>query len=565
MAEALPPAVLFLLGAALVALLPGGRLRSAVAVILPLLAAWQIWTLPEGRLFPATLLGYQLELLRIDRLSRLFGLVFAVAAALGNLYAWHLRDRVQQAAALVYAGSAVGAVLAGDLVSLFLWWEGTAIASVFLIWARGTVGAYHTGLRYLVVQVGSGVLLLAGIVLLGRETGSLAFQRMEPGSLATWLILLAFGVKAAFPLLNGWLPDAYPAATPTGAVILSIFTTKMAIYALARGFAGAEILIPVGLVMALVPALYALVENDLRRVLSHSLNSQLGFMVVGIGIGTELALNGAVSHAVASILYKGLLFMAVGAVLLRTGTARAGDLGGLVRTMPQTALLSLVGAASIASVPLFSGFVTKAMITGAAAEEGLLVVWLGLLLAAVAAVAHTAVRVPGSMFFGPDSGLRPAEAPGHMRLAMALAAALSIGIGAWPEPLFGLLPFPVDYKPYTFGHVLGQLQLVLFALLAVALLARAGLFPRGRRGIILDIDWLWRRAAPGLLGGLGRGIGALQGRATALAAAWWARTIRWLYHSHGPEGRIARVWPTGAMVLWLAILLGVTLVVNFVS
>ena len=317
--------------------------------------------------------------------------------------------------------------------------------------------------------------------------------------------------------------------------------------------------------MALVPAVYAMVENDLRRVLSHSLNSQLGFMVVGIGIGTELALNGAVSHAVASILYKGLLFMAVGAVLLRTGTARASDLGGLGRTMPQTALLSLVGAASIASVPLFSGFVTKAMVTGAAAEEGLLVVWLGLLLAAVAAVAHTAIRVPVAMFFGRDSGLRPAEAPLHMRLAMALAAALSIAIGAWPELLFGLLPHPVDYKPYTFGHVVGQLQLVLFALLAFALLARRGLFPRGERRVLLDIDWLWRRAAPGLLAGLGRGIAALQGQATALAAAWWARTIRWLYHSHGPEGRIARVWPTGAMVLWLAILLGVTLVVNFVS
>ena len=244
MVDALPTALIFFAAAALILVLPRS-VRAPVLLIAPVLAAWQIWTAPEGQLVTWSLMGLDLELMRVDKLSRIFALIFSLAAFLGNLYAWHVRDPVQQVAALIYAGSAIGAVFAGDLISLFLYWEGTAIASVFLIWARGTEGAYHTGMRYLIVQIASGVILLAGAALYWQETGSLTFELMTLGSLATWLIFLAFGIKAAFPLLHNWLQDAYPAATVTGTVILSAFTTKLAIYALARGYAGTEITFPI--------------------------------------------------------------------------------------------------------------------------------------------------------------------------------------------------------------------------------------------------------------------------------------------------------------------------------
>jgi multicomponent Na+:H+ antiporter subunit D len=356
MFDILPTAFIFFAGAIIVALLPSGRIRSAISLLIPLLAGWQVYNLPSGVFAQIELFGQTLEMMRVDKLARVFALIFCLAAFLGNLYAWHVRDTVQQLAALFYAGSALGAVFAGDLVTLFFYWEGTAIASVFLIWARGTEAAYQTGLRYLIIQITSGVILLAGTALLWRETGSIAFEQMTLGSIGTWLIFLSFGMKCAFPFLHNWLQDSYPAATVTGTVILSAFTTKLAVYALARGFAGTEILIYIGAIMTLFPIFFAEIENDLRRVLAYSLNNQLGFMVVGIGIGTEMALNGTASHAFAHILYKALLFMSVGAVLFRTGTSKASELGGLCRTMPRTAIFCLIGAASISAFPLFFRF-----------------------------------------------------------------------------------------------------------------------------------------------------------------------------------------------------------------
>ncbi|MFT6913184.1 MAG: multicomponent Na+:H+ antiporter subunit D [Paracoccaceae bacterium] len=563
--DLLPTSFIFLIGALVLLILPQGKPRGALLLLLPAAAAVQVLTLPLGNFAQTPFFGLTLDMMRVDKLSRVFALMFCLAAFLGNLYAWHVRDTVQQVAALLYAGSAIGAVFAGDLITLFFYWEGTALASVFLIWARRTEGAYHTGMRYLIVQISSGVILLAGTALFYSETGSLAFDRMTLGSLATWLMLLSFGIKCAFPLLNNWLQDSYPAATVTGTVILSAFTTKLAVYALARGFAGTEILIYVGAVMAVVPIFFALIENDLRRVLAYSLNSQLGFMVVGVGIGTEMALNGTASHAFASILYKALLFMTVGAVLFRTGTSKASELGGLYRTMPRTTLFCLVGAASISAVPFFSGFVTKSLILDEAAAQHYPVIWAILIFASVGALAHSSIRVPYAAFFSRDSGKRPAEAPMHMQLAMGITALLCILIGVFPVPLYALLPYAVDAHPYTTGHVVAQLQLLAFALLAFGVLVRAGLYPTETRGITLDTDWIYRRLFPWII----TGVGQVVARTSNGFRAFWLRklghVIDGLYHSYGPEGRMARVWPTGAMVMWIAIVLGMTLVVSFAS
>lgn len=563
MLDQIPTAFLFFAAALVVPFLPAGRMRSSWLLIVPVIAALQVWGLELDSHTQTDFFGFDLDLMRVDKLSRIFGLIFCLAAFLGNLYAWHLRDTVQQAAALLYAGAAIGAVFAGDLISLFFYWEGTAIASVFLIWARRTEGAFNTGMRYLIIQIGSGVILLAGVALYYRETGSISFELMTLKSPATWLIFIAFGIKAAFPLLHNWLQDSYPAATVTGTVILSAFTTKLAIYALARGFAGTEILIYIGVIMTLFPIFFAEIENDLRRVLAYSLNNQLGFMVVGIGIGTEMAINGTASHAFAHILYKSLLFMAVGSVLFRTGTSKASELGGLYRTMPLTMIFCLVGAASISAFPLFSGFVTKSLILDEAASAGRYVVWAGLIFASAGVLSHSGIKIPFFMFFAHDSGKRPAEAPTHMLLAMGITAFLCIAIGVFPAPLYALLPYAVDFTPYTASHVVGQLQLLLFALLAFGILMRTGIHPPEIRAVNIDTDWTYRWLLPRMIRKVALVVTALW---NAKLGFWQRRlngVIAGFYRSHGPEGRMARTWPTGSMVIWIAVLLSATLIINF--
>jgi multicomponent Na+:H+ antiporter subunit D len=248
--------------------------------------------------------------------------------------------------------------------------------------------------------------------------------------------------------------------------------------------------------MTLFPIFFAEIENDLRRVLAYSLNNQLGFMVVGIGVGTELALNGTASHAFAHILYKALLFMSVGAVLFRTGTSKASELGGLYRTMPRTATFCLIGAASISAFPLFSGFVTKSLILDATAVEHYPVIWAVLVFASAGVLSHSGIKIPYFTFFAHDSGLRPKEAPAHMQMAMGITAFFCIAIGIYPEPLYALLPYEVEFHPYTTSHVVGQLQLLCFALLAFAVLMRTGIHPPEIRAINLDTDWIYRRFLP---------------------------------------------------------------------
>ncbi|MDT2034196.1 MAG: Na(+)/H(+) antiporter subunit D [Planktomarina sp.] len=563
MVSILPTAFIFIASALILGFLPRGHIRSTILLATPVLAAWHIWNLPVGIFSQVEFVGQTLDMMRVDKLSRIFGLIFCLAAFLGNLYAWHVRDLIQQVAALLYAGAAIGAVFAGDLITLFFYWEGTALASVFLIWARRTEGSYHTGMRYLIIQITSGVILLAGTALLYRDTGSITFERMTLGSLGTWLIFLSFGIKCAFPLLHNWLQDSYPAATITGTVILSAFTTKLAVYALARGFAGTELLIYIGAVMTLFPIFFAEIENDLRRVLAYSLNNQLGFMVVGIGVGTEMAINGTASHAFAHILYKALLFMSVGAVMLRTGTSKASELGGLCRTMPRTAMFCLIGAASISAFPLFSGFVTKSLIMDATANQHYPVIWAILVFASAGVLSHSGIKIPYFTFFGHDSGLRPKEAPIHMQMAMGLTALLCILIGVYPDPLYALLPYEVVYQPYTMGHVIGQLQLLCFALLAFVVLMRSGIHPPEIRAVNLDVDWIYRRLIPIFYNIIHVATVKFFTYFDSVINDFIQLTIKGLYKLLGPETGVSRMRGVGSMVVWVAILLGVSLISSY--
>ena len=489
----LNPGIWLIVGALIAVLLPQ-TLSRWFAVILPVFLIAFLFSLNLDNYGTISFFDYSLETFRLDALSRVFGLIFLIASALGNLYALGDDvDKLQRSAALAYAGGAIAAVFAGDMITLFIFFEVAAVASVFLIWARRTERAFAAGMRYLIFQIGAGVILLAGLLIHFSVTGSIDFDKLgleAPGGI---LILIAFGIKSAFPLVHNWLQDAYPEATISGTVILSGFTTKLAIYALARSYAGTEILIWIGAVMAIFPIFYAIIENDLRRVLTYSLNNQLGFMVVGIGIGTEMALNGTVSHAFVHILYKALLLMSMGAVLLRTGTCNGSELGGLVKTMPWTAAFCIVGAASASAFPLFSGFISKSMIITAAGEQGYWIIWLILLFASAGVLYHSGIRIPYFAFFSEDKGHRVKEAPWPMLVAMGAAAFLCIIIGVFPAPLYAMLPFSVDYVPYTAYHVINQLQLLMFAALAFTVLKLIKIYPSDTRGINLDTDWVYRK------------------------------------------------------------------------
>jgi multicomponent Na+:H+ antiporter subunit D len=442
-----------------------------------------------------------------------------------------------------------------------VFWELMAVGSTLVIWSAGTAPAYRASLRYLAVHLLGGVLLLAGIAGHVADTGSAAFARMALDTPAHWLILAGFLVNAGAPPLSAWLPDAYPEASWSGTVFLSAFTTKAAVYVLLRGFPGTELLVYVGLFMVFYGIVYALLENDMRRILAYSIVNQVGFMVTGIGLGTEMALNGAAAHAFTHIIYKALLLMSAGSVLLMTGRRKCTDLGGLFQSMPLTAWCGIIGALSISSFPLTSGFISKSMISQAASDQHLMFIWLLLAAASAGVFLHAGIKFPWFVFFQKDSGLRPPDPPANMRLAMVLFSALCIGLGVYPEPLYALLPYPVNYVPYTGAHVVSQLQLLLFSGLAFFVLLD---FLRRTLTITLDTDWLYRRLGRiATLESL-RALAQLGASAQAPLGRLCSSTLRRLERHHGPESALARTWPTGSMALWVMILLLAYLVAYYV-
>ncbi len=543
------PALLLIFGALPIAFLQR-PIRQIYLLALPIVAFALALGIEDGSYGHIKVFDYTLETLRMDGLSRVFMIIFLIATFLGTLYALNDDDPVQQTSGMIYAGAAVGAVLAGDLISLFVYWELTAIASVFLILAAGTEKARRAAMRYLIIQVGSGVLLLAGALIHVADTGSIAFVHFGLETMAGKLIFLAFGVKCAFPLLHNWLQDAYPEATVGGTVMLSAFTTKLAVYSLARGYAGTEILIVIGATMTMFPIFYAVIENDLRRVLAYSLNNQLGFMVVGVGVGTELALNGTAAHAFTHILYKALLFMSMGAVLLRTGTCKGSELGGLYKTMPWTTGFCIVGAASISAFPLFSGFVSKSMILSALGYEGHWFAWGVLLFASAGVFHHSGIKIPYFAFFAHDSGMRPREAPFNMLLAMGITAFLCIAIGVYPTALYDILPHQVDYHPYSTAHVINQLQLLLFSALAFTFLMMTKLYPPELKSTNLDTDYVYRRLLLRLIAWLRGALAQVdrQGRQFLLGIV--SAIMDWIQKHHGINGMMSQTYSAGTMVFW---------------
>ena len=496
--NSIPPGLILILGAIVLLLLPATA-RKAGAIGLAALGFFAISQLETGERLSPSFLGFDLTLLRVDATSKAFGYIFTLCAVAAFIFSWHEKRRAENTAALVYIGSALGVVFAGDMITWYVCWELMAIASTFLILARKTEKSLKAAQRYILVHLAGGLILLTGILLTVHQTGSIAFNEFPKGEIGSWLILIGILINAAAVPFSSWLPDAYPESTVMGGVILSAYTTKTAVYTLIRGFPGWEILVAVGCVMTLYGIIYALLENDMRRILAYSIINQVGFMVCGVGIGTNLAIAGVVAHAFCHIIYKALLWMSAGAVLYRTGKSKCTELGGLYKTMPITMILGTIGALSISSVPLTSGFVSKTLIVAAAEQQHYLWVWLVLEIASAGVFLHAGIKFPYFVFFNVDRGLRPKEAPKPMLIGMGLLAFLCIYLGCHPTPLYDILPFdPGEPKTFSAIYVDHFANVVtMFQLLAFSALAFFVFLPLLKRTptISIDFDWFYRKGA----------------------------------------------------------------------
>lgn len=501
----LHPALLFILGALLIPLIPA-RLRKGYLLLIPILAFARVIFMQKEVGTPVhgvvQFLDWTLTFGRVDSLSQVFGYIMTLMAIIGTLYGMHVKESGQHVAAWIYVGGSIGAIYAGDFITLFLFWEIMAFSSVFLVWFRRRKESLAAGYRYLLVHVAGGLFLLGGMVLHCTSVGSWEFTQLpvHNPTPAVWMIMIGFILNAAVPPLHAWLPDAYGEATFNGSVFMCAFTTKTAVYALCRGLAGMEILVPLGVIMALYGVVYAVLENDSRRLLAYHIISQVGYMVAGVGLGTQMAINGACAHAFAHILYKGLLFMGCGSVLYMTGESKFTELGGLWKKMPWTFVFTLIGGLSISAFPLFSGFVSKSMIVSAGFEaHGKLWVGFLLMLASAGTFLHTGLKVPYFIWFGKNQPKkevleRAGDPPWNMNLAMAIAAALCIFIGCYTPYLYNMLPYheaAMEYQTHVYSsyHISETLQILLFTGLGFFLLLKK-LKPEPT--ISMDMDWFYR-------------------------------------------------------------------------
>lgn len=567
MTDLISPALIMVLGALLIPLMKG-HARTGVLLAIPLITLWAIWQVADGVAGTIPFLEYDIEPVEGSPVRRLFATVFAIMAFLGSLFAFRTAKWYELAAAYAYAAGAIGVCFAGDLITLFLYWELMALFSTVIVWCGGTPAARAAGIRYAIMHLLGGVILKVGIEGVVISTGSVQLVPMLATDFNTWMILIGILINAAAPPVSAWLADAYPESSPTGSVFLSAFTTKTAVLALILLFPGEPVLIWVGLYMIMYGIIYALLENDARRILAYSIVNQVGFMVCAVGIGTQMALNGAAAHAFAHIIYKALLFMAAGVVLYRTGKSLCTDLGGLFRTMPFTTCMGIVGALSISSFPLTSGFTTKTLISQAAVDENLFYVYMLLTAASAGVFLHAGIKFPWFVFFQKDSGLRPKDAPWNMALAMGSCAFICILLGVAPQLLYGFLPYPVEYSAYSPYKVVFYLQLLLFSGLAFFLL-----LPLMQRTltISLDTDWLWRRLLNGVLVYLGR-VGFMIADAVEAGREKGLQTGRYLAHRylgdpHAEDSKeksvFSRSWTIGTTALWITVLLSSYTVVYY--
>jgi len=426
----------------------------------------------------------------ISDLSFLFCVVFLIIGLFGKIFSFYRENSNEKGYVLLYIASALGVVLSGDFLTLYVFWEAMAITSTFVIWSTRNQLSLDSGNRYIILHLIGGLILLIGLIGLYSQTYDLTIREISLNTWYSWFILIGLLLNAGAPPFSQWIPDAYPEGSYSSSVFLSAYTTKTSVYVLIVTFAGNSILIYVGIYMILYGIVYALLENDIRRILSYSIVNQVGFMIVGIGIGTELAINGTSAHAFSHIIYKGLLLMSAGSVLYVTGKRKCSDVGGLYKTMPITAACGIIGAFAISAFPFTSGFISKSMIVESSYIEGLEIIWYFLLIGSAGVFLHAGIKFPWFVFFHRDKKLEATDPPIFMTIPMVSLSFICIILGIFPNLLYVLLPYSVDYVPYTGNHVVSQLHLLLFSGLAFFMALK---YLERTLTITLDIDYLYRR------------------------------------------------------------------------
>jgi len=513
----IPPFIFYFLGAALLPLFGKGGARKFYLILLAVVGLIGVAVLEPhaGWVFPV-LPGLDLTFLYVDRLSLIMGYIFAIIGAAAIMYSLDIvKENGELMCGLLYLGSAMGAVFAGDFFTLYIFWEIMAFASLGLIWYTRTERATNAGMRYILFHLFGGCALLAGIIINYMSTGAIS---LVPGDLGIghfpvemgigyFLLLIGIGVNTAFIFLHTWLPDSYPKATLAGAVFMCVFTTKTGVYVLARTFPGAEALffgneIPfiayMGGLMCVYGVVFALLQNDVRKLLSYHIISQVGYMVAGVGIGTYIGINGGIAHVFNHILYKALLFMCMGAVIYSTGRRNLTDLGGLARKMPVTTITCIIAALSISGVVGFNGYVSKGMIIHAAELSHMHILTLVLMLGSIGTFLSF-LKLTYFTFFRRNDEIEAKEAPIFMLIPMCAVAFLCVAFGVYPKMLYEILPYKevaLHYDAFALAHTVGTLELlVMTAFMFFAF--RVLIMPHER--ITYDIDCLYRRVGRGII------------------------------------------------------------------
>ncbi len=492
----IPPSIL-LISAGLLGALFTGKTKKIIyfaGVLFSILVIFKTGTM-TGWIFSS---GFTGEMIfgQVDRLSKIFAIIFSLITFAGLLYSIHSDKSLKLSSGLIYAGGAMGVVYAGDFFTLYIFWEIMAVASTFLVLDGNTEKSLQAAFRYIMIHIAGGLFLLAGIIIHVIKTGSYEIAVMSLDNIEGSLIFVGIAVNAAIFPVHAWLKDAYPEASPEGSVFLSAFTTKSAVYLFARVFSGTDLLIYGGLLMATIPLIYALIEDDIRRTLAYCLINQVGFMLVAIGLGTELGINGASAHAFSHILYKALLFMTAGAVIYRTGRRNFSELGGLYRYMPYTAMFAIIAAMSV-SMPFFCGYASKSLIITAVEEEHMKIPWLLLEFGSAGVFIAAGVRFVYSIFFGESIiDEKVEEAPSNMIFAMFFVSLISILVGTSPELVYSMLPYKMEeVHLFTPQIIIPKLQLLMFAVLGYYFIVRFSILPKDSKGDLIDTDIIYVKAA----------------------------------------------------------------------
>ena len=529
----LHPAAAFFLLALILPFFRGHSWRWLLFVP-PFYAIFLAFRMKLGSYWALPYVGQSLVLGRVDPLSLSFVVLFSIMTLICTLFAFHVREKAHHAASLFYMGAALGCILAGDYWTLYIFWQFMTVSSAFLIWLSRRPRSALAGFRYMLMLLLSSVLLLAGILLRHRVTGTFIFNPADAHMMwhFDWLILAAFCINAAAVPVHAWLPDAYPEATVPGAVFLSVFTTKTAIYAVARCFVGLEALIILGLVMALYGAFYALTVDHIRRILAYLMISQAGFMLAGIGMDTKMGLQGALTLVYAHTFYNTLLFMSTGSLMYMVKEEHLSRLGGLASRAPRILIFTLVGALSMSAMPLLNGFVAIPLILQAACQESVVAaVAFGLAMAGT--FMAVGLRLPYFAFWSktPQKKEKVDPLPLTMTAAMVLAALCCILQGLFPQLFYGRLPFPVVEEPFALWKITGAF-LFLGLVFVLFIPARRGLTPGTRS--LPDFDLLYRVLGRGVIGLLARPLAWMDGIWTNIyrtvflrAAAGTARGAEW--------------------------------------